>query len=40
MYIDAEAHLVYYDGETISSGWERLSIVVKFKENGKFLRQV
>ncbi|MFC8686076.1 hypothetical protein [Brevibacillus porteri] len=38
MFVDTEAYLHYYDGETISSGWERLELVVKFKEEGKFFR--
>jgi len=38
MYIDAEAFLQYRDGSTIASGWERLELVVKFKERGKLFR--
>ena len=38
MYIDAEASLEYWDGESITSGWERLDLVVKFKEEGKLFR--
>lgn len=39
MEILATAKLVYCDGEAISSGWEKLSLVVKFKEDGKFFNR-
>lgn len=39
MEILATAELQYLLGESISSGWERLEIVVKFKEEGKLFKR-
>ncbi|KON87443.1 hypothetical protein AF332_11800 [Sporosarcina globispora] len=38
MEVIATAHLEYWDGESLSGGSERLEIIVKFKEAGKFLK--
>jgi len=38
MEINAEAYLRYRHGEAITTGWERLEIVVKFKEGKKLLK--
>jgi hypothetical protein len=38
MEVNAIAYLDYRDGEEISSGWERLRLIVKFKEKGKFFK--
>ena len=38
MEVNAIAYLDYRDGEEISSGWERLRLIIKFKERGKFFK--
>lgn len=38
MEILATAKLEYYDGESVIGGWERLVLVVKFKEGKKFFK--
>jgi hypothetical protein len=37
--IIATAKLVYWDGDSVTGGWERLELVVKFKENGKLFKR-
>lgn len=38
MKINATAYLYYNKGESVTSGWEKLSLYVKFKEDGKLFR--
>lgn len=38
MIINATAELYYNEGLSMVSGWERLQLIVKFKEQGKFFK--
>lgn len=38
MIVNAVSYLEYWSGESVSGGRERLDLIVKFKEEGKFFR--
>jgi hypothetical protein len=38
LIVDTIAYFEYWEGKSVSGGWERLELIVKFKESGKLFK--